>query len=416
MPADALTLAAIRDAWTRRMGPPDRTLALTRRAQDRNLPETMEILFFGTPGADRLPDDQAYLYVATAGLALAPPGDAEERAELLLDVRGRYDHAQQEEIGRDLAELAAELYAGGIAALPNRVISGVRLAPFREMDSVLLADVGVEEPDWLPGLDPPVRLVAVVPLYDEEADVIERIGGREASRRFLDEGVEWDDPARGPAALRPRASTHPAARGTMSEAKGKGGAGGAGKSATASGGSLDAVWNDIEAWYREHAPDQVENLAEGASDAQIAAFRKATKLSLPDDYEASLRRHDGYVYIDDYEYVPLENVQETWSDMKDNLKEREYEGMEVADTGGGVIKDTYWNAAWIPFAEDSGGNLLVLDMDPGPKGKKGQVVRWEVGAGPGPAGHDSFTAWLAAYRDELLAGKFKVVDGSVERK
>lgn len=412
MPADALTLAAIRDAWARRMGAPGRALALTRRARDRNLPETLEILFFATPEEDRLPPDEQYLYVATAGLSLAPPGDAEERAELLLDVRGRYDESEREEIGRDLAELAAELYAGGIAAGPNRVISGVRIAPFREMESVLLTDVGVEEPDWLPGLDPPVRLVGVVPVHEQEADVIERIGDREASRRFLDEGVEWDDPARGPAALRPRASTHHAERGTMSERKKKG----AGKSAAGSGGSVDAVWNDIEAWYGEHAPDQVENLAEGAGDAQIAAFRKATKLALPDDYEASLRRHDGYVYIDDYEYVPLENVQETWSDMKDNLKEREYEGMEVADTGGGVIKDTFWNAGWIPFAEDGGGNLLCLDMDPGPKGKKGQVVKWEIGAGPGPTEHDSFTAWLAAYRDDLLAGKFKVADGSIERK
>lgn len=166
--------------------------------------------------------------------------------------------------------------------------------------------------------------------------------------------------------------------------------------------TISAIWGDIEHWLGEHAPDRKAELQEGATDADISALKKLVGEKLPDDYAASLRHHNGSANLSSYTYMSTDGVAAQW----EAGKELQADARPVHDPEAGVIKPMWWNVKWLPFAEDSGGNLLCLDLDPGPKGKRGQVLVWEISMGPALAGFDSFGAWLADYCDGLKSGRF----------
>lgn len=173
------------------------------------------------------------------------------------------------------------------------------------------------------------------------------------------------------------------------------------------GKGIEAIWTDIEAWLAEHAPDRHAELRPGASEAAIAELERRIGNKLPADYAASLARHDGATNLSSYVYQDSKSVAASWEAMLDTP----VEGREIDAPEAGIIQPIWWSKAWIPFAEDSGGNLLCLDLDPGPEGDKGQVLVFEMSMGPGPEGHASFGEWLEDYRDGLLEGRF-VVDES----
>jgi hypothetical protein len=45
------------------------------------------------------------------------------------------------------------------------------------------------------------------------------------------------------------------------------------------------------------------------------------------------------------------------------------------------VQPVHFDAGWIPFAQDGGGCLLCLDINPGPKGKLLQLIQWEMRGG-----------------------------------
>lgn len=171
--------------------------------------------------------------------------------------------------------------------------------------------------------------------------------------------------------------------------------------------AIVAIWRDIEKWLAKHAPDRLAELAAGAVDDDIARLAKLVGHELPADYAVSLRHHNGAANLSSYVYMGIDGVEARWG----SRKPLENDKRAVYDPDAGVIKPVWWNSHWLPFAEDSGGNLLCLDLDPGPKGKTGQVLTWEMSMGPVAAGFGSFTDWLSSYRDGLAAGRFTVDDG-----
>ncbi|MGH3741728.1 MAG: SMI1/KNR4 family protein, partial [Micromonosporaceae bacterium] len=64
--------------------------------------------------------------------------------------------------------------------------------------------------------------------------------------------------------------------------------------------------------------------------------------------------------------------------------------------------------AWIPFATDTFGNYLAVDMAPGPRGRPGQVILIGRNHGDGPTYvADSVTSLLRRHVDALASGSFK---------
>ena len=87
------------------------------------------------------------------------------------------------------------------------------------------------------------------------------------------------------------------------------------RSAAAIGQTIKDTWRDIEEWYRQYAPRLLEDIPDGASEAEIGALEGQFGLTLPDDDKASLRIHNGDVNVHDYHYMTIDSVAATWAMM-----------------------------------------------------------------------------------------------------
>jgi cell wall assembly regulator SMI1 len=172
--------------------------------------------------------------------------------------------------------------------------------------------------------------------------------------------------------------------------------------------NVSDIWADIKTWLERHAPDRARELCPGAAQSAISQLEATIGQNLPGDYVASLSIHDGNASLSDYVYLPIEEIVDTWARLCDLERAGSFAGRDIDNPQAGTIRERWWHPAWIPFAKDSGGNLLCLDLDPGPHGTFGQVLRFERGMGPGPAGPSSFQAWLVGYRDGLEGGAYIV--------
>jgi cell wall assembly regulator SMI1 len=72
--------------------------------------------------------------------------------------------------------------------------------------------------------------------------------------------------------------------------------------------------------------------------------------------------------------------------------------------------DSRWRPDWVPVM-DSDGDKIVVDLDPGPAGKVGQVFRWyNAGGRPMRVVAESWAVWLNTLADELVARRFRLDD------
>lgn len=116
----------------------------------------------------------------------------------------------------------------------------------------------------------------------------------------------------------------------------------------------------------------------GATDKQIDALVKAVPFELPKDLLTLLRRVNGQ--DDTATILPCAKLQsaksiaEEWEELDSNVDEEEYGG-EFQDED--KIKLYMATNKWIPLAwdyESGGGFYHYIDLDPGPKGKPGQIL------------------------------------------
>ncbi len=167
---------------------------------------------------------------------------------------------------------------------------------------------------------------------------------------------------------------------------------------------IAVIWADIASWLAVHASGRAAELLPGADDAAIASLEDGIGASLAPDHAASLRVHNGMATLTSYQYLDSEAVLAKWQSRAPLAKDERH----PHDPSGAQFRNVWWHHGWVPFAEDSGGNLLCIDLDPGPEGKAGQVLVWEMAMGPGLAGADSLGTWLEDYCAGLKAGRFAV--------
>ncbi len=409
-----VTLEALRAGFEAWSGSPVAVSEMRHNAPDQDTdadaapaPAEMDILYFQPQEGDNLPEDEFFTTLATAGLSTHTMSERLPRVELVLDVRGRRGWDDLRLLGVRLAQLAvAPFYKETPPFEPEQVLRDVSFPLFAGMDCALVTEWGMYPPhEQLPQVDPPVYLLSIHPIYADEADVIERVGALEAARRFRAAGVEWDNPDRPPARLDdlPPLPLGPQAESDVAHVMEKSGDAAAGVVM-----AIEDTWWAIEEWYREHAPRLHADLGTGLSEEQIRALEERLGLLLPSDYKASLRLHNGDVSVNDYHYLRADVVTDVWDSLTKRSEEGQFVGREVDQGGAGIIQDTWWHRGWIPFLEDSGGNMFCIDTVPAAEGVAGQVVQIEIGAGPFPTAYPSFLAWLREYKDDLYRGKYIV--------
>ena len=143
---------------------------------------------------------------------------------------------------------------------------------------------------------------------------------------------------------------------------------------------------------------------------------------MPADYRTFLPQNGlEHNFVGNYACVGLSQVVSNWELMTGLLRDGTFDDGRVERSmrdgfnnwDDGRLQQVWWSPRWVPVAEDSAGNLVCLDGDPGPKGVSHQVIKMEVQGGQGPfwAEIDSFTEYLQSYCDRLNDGEYQVEDG-----
>ncbi|MCD4668909.1 MAG: SMI1/KNR4 family protein [Actinomycetia bacterium] len=163
----------------------------------------------------------------------------------------------------------------------------------------------------------------------------------------------------------------------------------------------------IIAWLREHGPEYVQGPPNpGATEVELAVLQEHLGRPLPPALAAMLRVVNGDVYIGEYALLSAEHIASTWAGCKRFFDDGTFARFEPYDDGRDILKPGWWHPGLIPVLEDSCGNQLCTDLDPGPRGVAGQMVWWETRAGPYPHGADSLLALLHAHWKHLSSGKY----------
>ena len=158
--------------------------------------------------------------------------------------------------------------------------------------------------------------------------------------------------------------------------------------------------------YREHLPEQYEEITP-ATRKEIEDFEKLVGRPLPGELKLLFMNGRERIHnTEGYNSLSLSESRDEWLMNKKLLEEGKFKNRDIASNEGiaaGIIQNTYWSPYWIPVFADSGGNLLCVDLDPGPAGKVGQIMAMEFQDGQGPfkTPHDSVMDYLSWLWSEL---------------
>ena len=375
-----MNIQQLRVAFEEWNGEPDHVLTVTR-PDEQVIPHQLDILYYFGEEVEEYPTK-----IATIGLASCSVGNSIARAELMFYVAIGQSQQAYERVGKGLANLVWSCLAKDSYFIPNQVIRGFSIPLFEQMNCLFVMDWGYTFPEWLPETEPEVRLLEVVPIYEGEAEQLDKIETtiREKVFKLATEKENRSNPLREPARLLTEATKN--------------------------------IWERFERWCRSNAPLVCRDIKSGATAEEIKILEQKTGLTLPEDFAAYLMVHNGTIWFASYEYIGTEQIYQIWLTMNRIKEEGFFSNQQIDRSSQGIIKNTWWDSHWIPFAEDSCGNLHCIDLAPDVNGTVGQVIYWEKVEGPLPSSCQSFFVW---FRDmEQGLGRYYVVgeEGSIEEK
>ncbi|MFJ3578687.1 SMI1/KNR4 family protein [Streptomyces rubiginosohelvolus] len=156
--------------------------------------------------------------------------------------------------------------------------------------------------------------------------------------------------------------------------------------------TVDEAWDGIEDWLRAHAPGSHSGLPLPAAPGKIQAAQDTTGCAFPAELAASLARHDG---SGEFLLPPLHRLHGT------RLIVAEYRAYRRAERERSPGEHTWWDARWIPLADDGCGNSLFLSQAPGPSfGRIGDHAK----DGGGSFSEDGASASLGAFLESTAQG------------
>jgi cell wall assembly regulator SMI1 len=175
-------------------------------------------------------------------------------------------------------------------------------------------------------------------------------------------------------------------------------------------GLVEQSWSRIERWLRAHAPDTLATLGPPADPAEITAAEEELGTSMPAELVAWFRRHDGvteeglqanhFLLPDGYHLMSLRRC----------LAHRRML-VEILDGFEDFMVGSWWHPEWLPVAQHSAGDALIVDLREGPeRGRAGEFMHEDSARFDRWA---SFGALLAETAD-LLEGR-RTNDGAVPR-
>lgn len=177
--------------------------------------------------------------------------------------------------------------------------------------------------------------------------------------------------------------------------------------------SIDSLWDRIEAFLEEEYPELEDSLNSGASSADLNEFEKDLAVGpLPVEVRQFYKRHDGQFrggkptgLLMGLTLLDIESVMEEyyiWAKVAEKVERQrlalQHQKQQLANTEGTSTSQTtsekisnsylmhqksipgdavqpfYVHRGWVPIARDYVGNLIALDLAPGPAGNRGQII------------------------------------------
>ncbi len=164
-------------------------------------------------------------------------------------------------------------------------------------------------------------------------------------------------------------------------------------------------WERLEAWLKANNPALLADLNHPATDAEIRELEQKLGVTLPADFVACLKVHNGQKGGADWlfsgsEFLSSRRILDEWVIWKDLLDGGDFDGAE-AESGAG-IQPVWWSPKWIPFTYNGAGDQLCLDLDPATGGRSGQVITLWHDDGARKKKADSFAQWFAEFVDKTV--------------
>ncbi|WP_197015293.1 SMI1/KNR4 family protein [Actinomadura viridis] len=165
-----------------------------------------------------------------------------------------------------------------------------------------------------------------------------------------------------------------------------------------------------------------EELPGPASKGNLAAVEEELGVALPADLRALYGIADGdgdliNHLFDRHPWRSLAELSEHDDEWLHISREWQYEPwrrLMFDAQPPSTVRRSQLRPGWIRFADDTGGNWLAVDMDPGPNGRPGQVIEIGVDYGEGPRYvADSVTTFLRRLVEALERGDYIRHDGSL---
>jgi cell wall assembly regulator SMI1 len=148
------------------------------------------------------------------------------------------------------------------------------------------------------------------------------------------------------------------------------------------------VWERFEATLKRYASKEYAALRPPATEEQIVAAEKATKVRFPKEIREAYLRHDGADFAVGSVLFPRLGSWCTLDELTDNWKMKceVADGLEMDDHDFGSfpvrapwwddlpIRPQWYHKKWIPIGLSKTPSSYYFDMAPGPKGKRGQII------------------------------------------
>lgn len=149
------------------------------------------------------------------------------------------------------------------------------------------------------------------------------------------------------------------------------------------------VWERFEAMLLVQAPSLLATFRPPATEAQIAEAESAMGVQFPAEIRCAYLRHDGSNHRDGTQeglFFPPFNWWACIADMlrdwqmkvelrNDAIREFDESFFPVADASWDELRiaPVWWNEKWIPIGLSGTSTSVYFDLDPAPKGTRGQL-------------------------------------------
>lgn len=171
------------------------------------------------------------------------------------------------------------------------------------------------------------------------------------------------------------------------------------------------AWARLERWCREYHPALLNGLAGGATAEQIGALERAIGQQLPADVRESFALHNGcgrLLFARDS--FSTERAEHDWIFWRSAAYLNEEFREEMRAFPLGTVALDYTNAGWVPLTRDAGSNHIGVDLAPGPKGVRGQVIIFGRNENEKCVLADSWGEFLSDYATFLESGAVRAFD------